>query len=215
MVRSTRRNNKKMAVSRKSRSSGGGWAQGPALSKNAFYVPEYISTSDCVDIARPGSIQSSANPSLAQTPMAGGRSRKSRQRVSGRCGCGLLHGGNRRSLRSSGGGCGIMRGGGCGCAFQRGGGSCPYAKYGGKRITRRNQKGGRYGMDVADSIGGTGPVMAPVFSHVPCEAPRPMPLNPTLPSGFTHVADPDVNVDGIRPAFIQAGGGAGDHPLAY
>ena len=228
MVRSTRRNNKNKSSSIKRRSSrsGGGWAQGPALTKNAYYVPEYISTADCYDMARPGSIQSNPNPNLAQTPMAGGRSRKSRRQNGGSCGCGLMRGGSRSSARSSGGGCGcgLMRGGGGyirsggACPYAKQGGACPYAKVGGKRMrkTKRAQKGGRYGMDVADSVGGTGPVMAPVFAHVPCEAHRPMPLNPTLPSGFVQIPDPDVNVDGLKPAFIQAGGGGGNqHPLAY
>ena len=123
-----------------------------------------------------------------------------------------------RSLRS----CGLMRGSGGyirsggACPYAKRGGACPYAKVGGKRKTKRAQKGGRYGMDLSESVGGTGPVMAPVFAHVPCEAHRPMPLNPTLPSGFVQIPDPDVNVDGLKPAFIQAGGGGGNqHPLAY
>ena len=126
-----------------------------------------------------------------------------------------MRGGSRSRGDAKRGGGGYIRSGGA-CPYAKRGGACPYAKVGGKRSTKRAQKGGRYGMDLSDSVGGTGPVMAPVFAHVPCEAHRPMPLNPTLPSGFVQIPDPDVNVDGLKPAFIQAGGGGGpQHPLAY
>lgn len=205
---------------------GGGWAQGPPLTKNAYYVPEYTSYSDCYDQARPGAIQSNPDPSKAQTPMAGGVSRRSTRRASrGGCGCMMGRGGARRRgaarrrtnksrKASRGGGCGYVltrggqRGGGCGCGLTM--------TRGGSRRTRR-QRGGRYGFDVSQSIGGDGPNVAPMIPHVPCEGHRPMPLNPTSAGMLASAPDPDVVVSGLRPGAAMFGGGApaGEHPLAY
>lgn len=203
MVRSTKRKNNRR---------GGGWSQGPALSQQAYYVPEYKMYSECYPMDRPGMIQSNPNPALAQTPMAGG-------------GCGVMRGGA---------GCGVMRGG-CGC-MMRGGkarrrstrrsrtGTCGYygARGGAKKTgrkskkTTRRQRGGRYGIDVGSSVGGDGPNVAPVTAHVPCEAYRPMPINPTSAMMLTQAPNPDVMVGSLRPAYIQAGGAAyTPAPLAY
>ena len=201
MVRSTKRKNNRR---------GGGWSQGPALSQQAYYVPEYKMYSECYPMDRPGMIQSNPNPALAQTPMAGGA------------------------------GCGLMRGGGCGC-MMRGGkarrrstrrsrtGTCGYygARGGSKRSSskrnkktgrkgKKTQRGGRYGIDVGSSVGGDGPNVAPVTAHVPCEAYRPMPINPTSASMLSQAPNPDVMVGSLRPAYIQAGGAAYmPAPLAY
>jgi hypothetical protein len=189
---------------------GGGWAQGPPLTKNAYYVPEYTSYSDCYDQARPGSIQSNPDPAKAQTPMAGGVSRRSTRRATrgGGCGCMLGRGGGRRrgAARRGGGSRRSKRGGGCGYVMTRGG----------SRRTRR-QRGGRYGFDVSQSIGGDGPNVAPLIPHVPCEGHRPMPLNPTSAGMLASAPDPDVMVSGLRPGSAMFGGGApaGEHPLAY
>lgn len=186
------------------RKTGGGWSQGDALSKNAYYVPEYKSVNDCGAYSRPGSIQSNPNPELAQTPMAGGS--KSRKIKGGfRC---MLKGG-RRSTRSK---CRKHRGG-CGCMF-KGGTRKTYKKNGGSRNRRKRvgtcgyygARGGRYQIDTANSIGGDGPIVAPIYSRIPCESVRPMPLNPTMPTMLGNSPNPDVNVSGLRPAFIQAGG---------
>lgn len=67
-------------------------------------------------------------------------------------------------------------------------------------------KGGRYTIDASQSIGGDGPNVAPIFSRFPCESARAMPLNPTLPSMLGNGPIPDVNVSGLKPAFIQKGG---------
>jgi hypothetical protein len=44
-----------------------------------------------------------------------------------------------------------------------------------------------------------------------------MPINPANPSALMNIGNPDINMHGIRPAFIQAGGSpvVGSHPLAY
>ena len=216
------------------RKSGGGWSQGPPLSPQASYISEYKYHDDCAASSRPGSIQSNPNPELAQTRMAGGskkpktmkrktmarktmarktmarktmaRSNKksnkkgTMKRTNGGFACGLKRGGSKRrgfacGDKRGGFACGDKRmSGGCGCAMKRGG----------SRI--RNKRGGRYQIDTATSIGGDGPIVAPVYSHVPCEAARPMPLNPTMPTLLGDSPNPDVNVSGLRPAFIQAGG---------
>jgi hypothetical protein len=175
------------------RKTGGGWSQGDALSKNAYYVPEYKSYNDCA-YSRPGSIQSNPNPELAQTPMAGG-SKKNRKQTGGR-----------RSTRSK---CRKHKGG-CGCMLKGG----ARKKNGGSRNRRKRvgtcgyygARGGRYQMDTASSIGGNGPIVAPIYSRIPCESARPMPLNPTMPTLLGNSPNPDVNVSGLKPAFIQAGG---------
>jgi len=173
------------------RKTGGGWSQGDALSKNAYYVPEYKYFNDCGASSRPGSIQSNPNPALAQTPMAGGSkqtkrsNRKQNKKQKGGCGC-LLNGGARKTYKKKKGG----------SRNRRRVGTCGY--YG--------ARGGRYQIDTTQSIGGDGPNMAPIYSSVPCEAARHMPINPTQITQLGDSPNPDVNVSGLRPAFIQAGG---------
>lgn len=261
MSRQTRRKNAK---------NGGGWAQGPPLSPNSYYLTEYKSYGDCYDQARPGQIQSNPNPALAQTAMAGGNKRSSRRaqrggvcpmQRGGQCPmqrggvCPMQRGGCGCGLKMAGGACPYMRGGACpymrggACPYMRGGacpymrgGACPYMRGGsrnskkggcgcglksggGKKKTRnsrvkkakRTMRGGRYGFDVSQSIGGDGPIVAATVAHVPCEGHHPTPLNPTVPSMLGNPPSPDVSVAGLRPAFIQGGGGmpGGGHPLAY
>jgi len=177
---------------------------GPPLSTTAYYLPEYKSSSNCYNSARPGAIQSNPDPAKAQTPMAGGRSRRMRssrrtRRVrGGGCGCMKMSGGSRRrrSVRRVGGGCGMKLNGG--------------------RRTHRH-RGGRYTVDVGQSIGGDGPNVAALHSSIPCEGHHAMPLNPTSAGMLTSTTDLDVNVSGLRPGAAMFGGGApaGEHPLAY
>lgn len=206
---------------------------GPALSDTAYYVAENKSFNDCYALARPGSIQSNPNPELAQTKMAGGRKTMKRRGGLKRGGsCGLKRGGSCGLQRAGscglqrGGVCGLQRGGSCGCAMrkslkkggkrkttkkQRGGFSCAM-KRGGSRNSRQGTcgyygaRGGRYTIDSSQSIGGDGPNVAPLRSNFPCEAARPMSLNPVIPTMLADSPSPDVNVSGLRPAFIQAGG---------
>lgn len=202
------------------RQTGGGWQMGNALTKDAYYVPEYKHYSDCDLSPRPGLLTPTPNPELAQTRMAGGRrsncaaykpigsiqsnpqpSLAQTPRAGGR---------RRRTIRRQGGG-GMQRrmggsrnrrqSGGCGCGMKR--------RLGG---SRRSMKGGRYTMDTTQSIGGDGPIVAPIYSNYPCEAHKPMPLNPTMPNLLGNGPVPDVNVSGLKPAFIMSGG---QHPLAY
>jgi hypothetical protein len=136
--RSSRRNSR--------RKNGGGWSQGPPLSPEQYYLTEYKSYSECYPQARPGSIQSSPNPELAQTPMAGGKKSR-RQRKVGGSSC-------REFFATRGGSCSscsLMRGGSCSsCSLMRGGSSCRefFATRGGK------MKGGRYMVDPSASVGG-------------------------------------------------------------
>ena len=184
------RSSKSRRTTRKTGRRGGGWAQGPALSQQAYYVPEYKMYSECYPTDRPGMIQSNPNPALAQTQMAGGG-----------CGCGMVRGGSRRS-RSR-----LLR--------RKRTGTCGYYGARGGRRTRR-QRGGRYGVDPATSIGGDGPNVAPTWAHVPCEAHRPMPLNPVSATALGNSPNPEVFVSGLRPAFIGGSrGGAAYAPLAY
>jgi hypothetical protein len=106
----------------------------------AVKSPVYQHYSDCYAQSRPGAIANPAAPELAQTGMAGGR----------------------RTRRN---------GGGCGCAM-RGGGSC--GMRGGVRKTRRTrQRGGAnngFAVQPNMSVGGEGPIAAPVYAGVPCDA---------------------------------------------
>lgn len=185
---------KSRRATRKTGRRGGGWSQGPALSQQAYYVPEYKMYSECYPTDRPGMIQSNPNPALAQTQMAGG-------------GCGVMRGGSRRS-RSR-----LLR--------RKRTGTCGYYGARGGRRTRR-QRGGRYGVDPTTSVGGTGPNVAPTWAHVPCEAHHPMPLNPVSATALGNSPNPEVFVSGLRPAFIGGSrrrhrGGAAytPAPLAY
>jgi len=73
----------------------------------------------------------------------------------------------------------MMRGGARGCG-------CPFAKRGGRR-TRRHQRGGRFAVDPAVSVGGDGPIAAPINTAVPCDIRAGSP-NPFAPNMLT--ADP-------------------------
>jgi hypothetical protein len=189
------------------------------------------SRNNCSPAKPIGSIQSNPRPNLAQTSMAGGFG--CGKRFSGG-GCGMkMRGGGCCGKTMRGGGCGKMRGGGCcgkmyggSCGKMRGGscgkmrgGSCGKMRGGtrkGSRNSRRTMKGGRYVIDTSQSIGGDGPNVAPIYSNFPCEAQRAMPLNPTLPTLLADNPVPDVNVSGLRPAFIMKGGNfTNGHPLAY
>jgi hypothetical protein len=230
----------KSSTRRTRKTSGGGWSIGDSLSKNAYYVPEYKATDDCAVAQRPGFIQAIPNPELAQTKMAGGRRYRTRRGGSykncapskpigsiqsnprpnlaqtsmagGGCGAKMRGGGCGAKMR--GGGCGAkMRGGGCGCTKMRGG-----TRKGSRRLKRskRTMKGGRYFIDTTQTIGGTGPNVAPIYSSLPCEAHRAMPLNPTMPTLLADSPVPEVDVSGLKPAFIMKGGNfTNGHPLAY
>ena len=190
------RSTRSRRATRRAGKRGGGWSQGPALSQTAYYVPEYKMYSECYPMDRPGMIQSNPNPALAQTAMAGGG-----------CGCGMIRGGSRRRQR-------LLR--------RKRTGTCGYYGARGGRRTRK-QRGGRYGVDPSTSVGGDGPNVAPTWAHVPCEAHRPMPLNPVSATALGNSPNPEVFVSGLRPAFIggsrrrrQRGGAAyTPAPLAY
>lgn len=173
-------------VSRRQRrkQSAGAWTQGPPLSSDQYYLTEYKAYDDCYALARPGSIQSNPNPELAQTAMAGGaRKRQTRkQRGGNTCAEYFRTRGGRRQRSKTGG---------CGCVLR-----------GGKRRTR----GGRYGFDVSESVGGDGPNVNPVVTHVPCEAYRPMSINPHMPTDLVSGPDPDLHFAGLRPASVMLGG---------
>ena len=201
----TRKNRSKS--NRKNR-SGGGWSQGPPLSPEQYYLTEYKSYSECYPQARPGSIQSSPNPELAQTPMAGGKkSRRSKRNTSKRSR--KVGGSSCREYFATRGGscssCALMRGGSCSsCSLMRGGSSCReyFATRGGKRAV----KGGRYMVDPASSVGGNGPNVNSVVSSIPCEAYRPMSINPHQPTDLISGPDPDLRFAGLSPGAALKGG---------
>jgi hypothetical protein len=202
-------------VSRRQRrqQKAGGWTQGPALSSDQYYLTEYKGYDDCYPMARPGSIQSNPNPELAQTAMAGGARLKKqtrKQRGGNSCAEYFRTRGGSRANRNKVGGCGCLlrggsdkrRGGAYGeCPFKANSFNCPYAQEGSGK-----QRGGRYGFDVADSVGGNGPNVNPIVAHVPCEAARPMSINPHMPTELVSGADPDLQVAGLRPASVMLGG---------
>jgi len=158
----------------------------------AVKSPVYQQYSDCYAQSRPGAIANPAAPELAQTGMAGGRRTR---RNGGGCGCAMrggvcgmrggvcgMRGGGSCGMRGGGscamrgGGCGMRGGGGCGmrggvCGM-RGGGSC--GMRGGVRKTRRTrQRGGAnngFAVQPNMSVGGEGPIAAPVYAGVPCDA---------------------------------------------
>jgi len=205
------------------RKNGGGWTQGPPLSSNQYYLTEYKAYTDCYPMARPGAIQSNPNPELAQTPMAGG----SRYRKSGGSSCReyfLTRGGSRNKK----GGCGCAMRGGSRCreyfstrGGSRGGryGECPFSKCntiscpykGGKRRTNKRFIGGRYIVDTASSIGGDGPNVAPTISSIPCEAHRPMPINPHVPTDLVSAPESGIHFAGLSPAAVLKGGSRRSH----
>ena len=150
-------------------------------------------------------------------------SRKSRK-MGGGCGCMLQNGGATCPFMRGGATCPFMRGGGCGCML-RGGAiygecpykansfNCPYAQ-GGKRNdrkqkknkTRKNLKGGRYGIDPGVSVGGDGPNVAALTAHVPCEAYRPMSINPHLPNELVSAPETGIHFAGLSPGAVLKGG---------
>jgi hypothetical protein len=223
------------SVKKSNKRNGGGWSQGPPLSTDQYYLTEYKSYSECYPQVRPGFIQSNPNPELAQTPMAGGKKSRHRTRkvggsscreyfatrggskrgVSRRGGCGCLlkggacpfmKGGNRRSRKIGGSSCReyfATRGGSCSLK----GGACPFMKGGNqKKLTQKKIKGGRYMIDTGSSIGGDGPNVAPINSSIPCEAYRPMPINPHQPNELISGPDPDLRFAGLSPGAALKGG---------
>jgi len=218
---------------RRNRKNGGGWAQGPPLSNEQYYLSEYKAYTDCYPMTRPGSIQSNPNPELAQTPMAGGKSRTRKNRKVGGSSCREYF-----LTRGQTGGCGcMMRGGQYGeCPYKSESFNCPY-KQGGSKNKKKNYKrfslkGGRYTVDTAASIGGDGPNVAPTYSHFPCEAQRPMPINPHQPTELVSAPESGIHFAGLSPGAVLKGGykkqvkktnkskkvkryQGGEHPLAY
>jgi hypothetical protein len=139
----------------------------------------------------------------------------------GGCGCGLR--GGACPYMSGGGSCPFMRGG-CGCMLQSGGGAiygecpykansfnCPYTQGGAQRKqkknkTRKNLKGGRYGVDPGVSVGGDGPNVAALTAHVPCEAYRPSPINPHHPNELVSAPETGIHFAGLSPGAVLKGG---------
>jgi hypothetical protein len=97
------------------------------------------------------------------------------------------------------GGCGCLMKGGVQiygeCPFKKNSFNCPYA-----------QNGGRYGIDPAQSVGGNGPNVAPVTAHVPCEAYRPMPINPHTPTQLVSAPETGIHFAGLSPGAVLKGG---------
>jgi len=114
----------------------------PFFTAGGVPIPLNLSTSECYDPARPGFLMSQANPDLAQVAMAGGN------RLAG------FHPSTRRQQ-----------------SRQRVAGGTRRRQN--KRTRRgRKQRGGNKGgfeVDVSTSVGGTGPVAAPVYARVPCD----------------------------------------------
>jgi hypothetical protein len=220
-------------ATRRNKKNGGGWSQGPALSAEQYYLTEYKRYNECYPMSRPGSIQSNPNPNLAQTGMAGGKkSRRTkrntrRNRKVGGSSCSeyfATRGGKRSTKR---GGCGCLLSGGGSCPFMRGGSpiygecpykansfNCPYVQGGAKRNerkqkknkTRKNLKGGRYGIDPGVSVGGDGPNVAALTAHVPCEAYRPSPINPHHPNELVSAPETGIHFAGLSPGAVLKGG---------
>ncbi len=115
------------------------------------------------------------------------------------------------------------------CPYKANSFDCPYAKGGMQRMqkknkTRRNLKGGRYGIDPSVSVGGDGPNVAPMTAHVPCEAYRPMPINPHHPTDLVSAPETGIHFAGLSPGAVLKGGArrkhkgglrGDEHPLAY
>jgi hypothetical protein len=185
MNRALRQSHRKRCAFRK---SGGGYGQGaplvpfnPAVDTDfSIKMPINQAYSDCDIPGRPGQLVNTPQPGLAQTVMAGGG-----------CGCsGPKVGGSRRRKQ---------RGGACGCSVP---------KWGGRRRSRR-QHGGSYGfgVDVSRSVGGDGPIAAPVYAPVPCDA-RAGSMNP-LAQTTGMAADPRAPTDLYSLTPNQTGGSYG------
>ncbi len=135
----------------------------PIESSNGVPYPTNVRYDECYTQGRPGALTTEPNVALAQTPMAGGAvadfvyttvERKSRK----------AHRKAQRKSRRMSGGCGCMwgkrqRGGQC--PYKMAGGQCPYKMTGGNK--------GGFGMDVAQNIGGDGPIAEPVRTPIPCD----------------------------------------------
>jgi hypothetical protein len=202
---------------------GGGLAVNPEasfMSENGVPYAENQYTNECYTQARPGALDTAANPALAQVAMAGGYGRR-RTRGGKRQGCGLMRGGYAVMTaaqlaalvgKRGGANCGCnQRGGGCGCSlFKLRGGQCgkpEVAWLGGKRT--RKMRGGRFEMVVAQNIGGDGPIAEPVRAAIPCD-PRAGMQNPFSAT----VAMPDARAaygysltPNTTTPSLQAGGG--------
>ena len=130
--------------------------------------------SDCDVTMRPGQLVNEPNPALAQAAMAGGRRRSAVSRK--------MATGGRRTVRRS-----------------RSTASRKTA------AGRRRQRGGAGGFAVnpALSVGGFGPVAAPVYSAVPCDARAGAP-NGLNPVGFSPDAHAPADLYSLTPN--QSGG---------
>jgi hypothetical protein len=174
---------------------GGGLNVDPSMSfstVNGVPIPENVPTSECYPPERPGFFTMPANPELAQVAMAGGarKSRKNRSRKA------------QRKTRK--------RGGACGCAFAGRGGSRKQRKNRKSRKTRKQRGGnkGGYEVDVSMSVGGNGPVAAPVYARIPCDAQAGSggPFYTPLPQ------DPRAPADLYSATANQTGGGTSGAP---
>jgi hypothetical protein len=94
------------------------------------------------------------------------------------------------------------------CPFKANSFNCPYAQGGAqkKNKTRKNLKGGRYGIDAGTSVGGDGPNVAALTAHVPCEAYRPMPINPHHPNELVSAPETGLHFAGLSPGAALRGG---------
>lgn len=122
-----------------------------------------------------------ADTAKAQVVMAGGKRRKSRKSRK-----------VRKSRKQK------QRGGGCGCSGSK-------LMYGGAR-RRRTQRGGSKGgfmVDPSNSVGGSGPVAAPVYGAVPCDQPL---YQTSLPSDPRAGAPYSLTPNTMPPTGVQAGG---------
>jgi hypothetical protein len=153
---------------------GGGLNVDPSASfstANGVLIPENLATSECYDLARPGALPMEANPELAQVAMAGGDYSTPRSNMSAAGGRRK----SRKSRKSRKNRSTRKRGGACPCAFagrRVSGGSRKSRKSRNARKSQRKtrkQRGGRYEVDVSMSVGGDGPVAAPVYARVPCD----------------------------------------------
>jgi hypothetical protein len=111
----------------------------------------------------------------------------------------VMAGGKRRSKSKK------QRGGGCGCS-----GSKLMAGGSRRRRTQRGGSKGGYAVDPSMSVGGSGPIAAPVYSAVPCDQPMyqtSLPSDPRAgaPYSLTPNTMPPTGV-AAAAAPVQAGG---------
>ena len=191
-----RKTNVRRARSQRRTMRGGGYATTNSLmqfnpaddTQFAVKSPVYQQYNDCYAQSRPGAIANPASPELAQTVMAGG-------------GCGMRGGGS----------CGMRGGGSCGMRggrSRRARGGCGCGMRGGRR-SRRQRGGSNNGFAVQPnmSVGGDGPVAAPVYAGVPCDARAGFP-NPHNPSFVNPDIRAPADLYSLTPnAAHQRGGG--------